>query len=103
MLMARGGPLTLADLPAELKTPAVARGESAPDVDIQLGPDGLDIRDVERTLIVKALQRTGGNQSRAAALLRMSRDQLRYRVRKFGLKSKTAAEQTEGWASPTDK
>jgi two-component system, NtrC family, response regulator AtoC len=88
MLMARGGRLTIGDLPPELKTPPTsARAERAPPIDIELGPDGLDIRDVERSLIQKALQRTGGNQSRAAALLRMTRDQLRYRVQKYGLRS----------------
>jgi DNA-binding NtrC family response regulator len=88
MLMARGGPLTLGDLPVELRMPAAAgRAGQAPVVDVELGPDGIDIRDVERALIVKALERTGGNQSRAAALLRMSRDQLRYRLRRYGLKA----------------
>ncbi len=86
MLMARGGRLTLGDLPPELKTPPPDRTAAPAAVNIDLGPDGLDIRDVERALIVKALQRTGGNQSRAAALLRMTRDQLRYRVQKYGLK-----------------
>jgi two-component system, NtrC family, response regulator AtoC len=95
MLMARGGPLTLGDLPVEMRTPAAASlSGPGPAIDIELGPDGLDIRDVERVLITKALKRTGGNQSRAAALLRMSRDQLRYRVRKYGLK--TTPEKIEG-------
>jgi DNA-binding NtrC family response regulator len=88
MLMARGGLLTLADLPTELKTPAAPPAKAAnPAAGIQLGPEGLDFREVERELVVKALKATGGNQSRAAALLKMSRDQLRYRVRKFGLKA----------------
>ena len=30
--------------------------------------------------------RTGGNQTRAAALLGLNRDQIRYRIEKFGLK-----------------
>ena len=88
MLMASGGMLTLGDLPTELKTPATPPAKAAnPAADIPLGPEGLDIREVERELILKALKATGGNQSRAAALLKMSRDQLRYRVRKFGLKA----------------
>jgi DNA-binding protein Fis len=41
--------------------------------------------DLERDLVVQALQRTGGNQTRAAALLGMNRDQIRYRIEKFGL------------------
>jgi two-component system, NtrC family, response regulator AtoC len=87
MLMARGGQLTLGDLPPELKVPASSsKSDVRPAVDIDLGPAGLDIRELERSLIVKALQRTAGNQSRAARLLKMTRDQLRYRVHKYGLK-----------------
>jgi len=89
MLMARGGVLTLADLPTELKQPAAppaAEKESHAAPTIALGPEGVDIREVERSLILKALEQTAWNQSRAAALLRMSRDQLRYRVKKYGLK-----------------
>ena len=35
--------------------------------------------------MAEAIARTGGNQTRAARLLRISRDQLRYRLEKFGL------------------
>jgi 5-methylcytosine-specific restriction enzyme subunit McrC len=41
-------------------------------------------------LVDQALRRCGGNQTRAAALLGMNRDQIRYRVDKFGL-SKAAS------------
>jgi DNA-binding protein Fis len=34
---------------------------------------------------VEALARVGGNQSRAAALLHINRDQVWYRVEKFGI------------------
>jgi DNA-binding protein Fis len=52
---------------------------------IQLGPEGVDIHEVERLLVKKAIEQTGGNQSRAAELLHLSRDQLRYRLLKHGL------------------
>jgi two-component system response regulator AtoC len=89
MLMARGGVLTLADLPSEIKTPAAAPAaekETAAATSIEFGPEGVDIREVERSLILKALTQAGWNQSRAAELLHISRDQLRYRVKKFGFK-----------------
>jgi two-component system response regulator AtoC len=54
--------------------------------DIQLPEQGLDIEQVERQLVVLALERTKGNQTRAAALLGLHRDQIRYRIDKFGLK-----------------
>lgn len=50
-----------------------------------LPADGLDVERLERDLLVQALDRTGGNQTRAGQLLRLSRDQIRYRIDKFGL------------------
>ena len=37
---------------------------------------------------MQALDRAGGNQTRAAALLGLHRDQIRYRIEKFGLGKK---------------
>jgi two-component system response regulator AtoC len=48
--------------------------------------EGISLKEVERDLISKALARANGNQSRAAELLGISRDTLRYRMQKFGLK-----------------
>jgi two-component system response regulator AtoC len=50
-----------------------------------LPPEGVNLEDVERQLVVQALDRAGGNQTRAAQLLGMHRDQVRYRIEKFGL------------------
>jgi DNA-binding NtrC family response regulator len=52
---------------------------------IELPKDGLKLDDVERQLVVLALERTRGNQTRAAALLGLHRDQIRYRMEKYGL------------------
>ena len=51
----------------------------------KLPPEGLSLEEVERQLLVQALERAGGNQTRAADLLGINRDQVRYRVEKFGL------------------
>jgi transcriptional regulator with PAS, ATPase and Fis domain len=51
----------------------------------RLPADGVRLEDLERQLVIQALERTGGNQSKAAALLGLHRDQVRYRVEKFGL------------------
>jgi DNA-binding protein Fis len=40
---------------------------------------------MERRLIQGALERTDGNQTKAAKLLSISRDQLRYRLEKYDL------------------
>jgi transcriptional regulator with GAF, ATPase, and Fis domain len=51
----------------------------------RLPPDGVKLEDLERQLVMQALERTGGNQSKAAVLLGLHRDQVRYRIEKFGL------------------
>jgi transcriptional regulator with PAS, ATPase and Fis domain len=51
----------------------------------ELPPDGLDLRRLERDLVAQAVARTGGNLTRAGWLLGLSRDQVRYRLQKFGL------------------
>ncbi len=48
-----------------------------------LPPQGVDLESVEMSLVEQALQRSNGNQTRAAELLRISRDQLRYRLKKL--------------------
>jgi two-component system response regulator AtoC len=55
--------------------------------EITLPEQGLNIEDVERRLVTLALERTKGNQTKAAALLGLHRDQIRYRIEKFGLKA----------------
>lgn len=55
--------------------------------DIPIPEGGLDIEDVERELLKKALTMAKGNQSKAARLLNLGRDAFRYRVQKFGLES----------------
>jgi len=48
-------------------------------------PAGATLVDMERTLIGRALARTQGNVTRAAKLLGISRDTLRYRIEKHGI------------------
>ena len=43
------------------------------------------MREVEVPLIETVLEHTGGNQSRAAAILGMTRSTLRNRIRRYGL------------------
>ncbi len=50
-------------------------------------PDtGLQLDDVEKALVIQAIEKTGGNTTQAAKLLGISRDTLRYRMQKFKLK-----------------
>ena len=55
-------------------------------IQFKLPAEGVDLEEVERQLLVQALERAGNNQTRAAELLGLNRDQVRYRMEKFGLR-----------------
>jgi DNA-binding NtrC family response regulator len=76
-------------LPAEIRRPET-RFASAGHV-FELPPDGLSFVDVERDLIEQALERTEGNITRAAELLGLTRDTIRYRLEKHDI-SRSASE-----------
>jgi transcriptional regulator with GAF, ATPase, and Fis domain len=77
MLLADNGLLGSEDF-ATLSRPSVP-------ATFRLPPEGVDLETVERQLVVQALQRAGGNQTQAGHLLGINRDQVRYRIEKFGL------------------
>ncbi|MEQ1868928.1 MAG: sigma-54 dependent transcriptional regulator [Vicinamibacterales bacterium] len=52
---------------------------------VPLPSGGIDIEQLERSLVIQALERSGWNQTRAAGLLGLNRDQIRYRIEKFKL------------------
>jgi DNA-binding NtrC family response regulator len=54
----------------------------------RLPPEGVNLEDVERQLVVQALERSSWNQTHAGQLLRINRDQVRYRIEKFGLRAR---------------
>lgn len=51
-----------------------------------LPKDGVNLEQLERKLVAQSLDRSGGNVTRAAKLLGLSRDALRYRIEKHGLR-----------------
>jgi len=51
----------------------------------RLPVEGVNLEEVEKQLLVQALERTRGNQTHAGQLLGINRDQVRYRIEKFGL------------------
>jgi two-component system response regulator AtoC len=52
----------------------------------EIPAEGLSLEDNERLLLSRALEKTGGNQTQAARLLRITRDTLRYKMKKFNLR-----------------
>lgn len=57
-------------------------GSGRPEL-FQLPPGGVALDEVEMSLVRQAIERSGGNQTKAAELLGISRDQLRYRLKKL--------------------
>jgi two-component system response regulator AtoC len=78
MLLATGDLLEPVDFPI-----AATRGAASPV--IGLPANGLDIEETEKSLVLQALERTGWNQTHAAKLLGLNRDQIHYRIDKFKL------------------
>lgn len=52
-------------------------------IKVEIPPDGLVLADIEKTIIKEALKNAGGNQTIAAKLLHISRQTLRYRMKKY--------------------
>jgi DNA-binding NtrC family response regulator len=69
-------------LPEELKP-----GGRALDLEpgFRLPAGGIDLESLEKDLIRQALEQARGNKTRAAALLGLTRDTLRYRLEKYAL------------------
>lgn len=77
--------------------PALVEADDLPELDertsginFHLPADGIDFRELERELLTQALVMAGNNQTRAASLLGLSRDQLRYRLAKFDISANSA-------------
>jgi DNA-binding NtrC family response regulator len=74
--------VTSSHLPADMLDglPVNVRSDST----IHLPIDGVSLETVELELAKQAVERTNGNLTRAAKLLNISRDQLRYKLKKLG-------------------
>ena len=77
-----------AHLPAEIRYGRLGGTGGTGATPFVLPEDGVDLEELERSLLQQAMDRTDGNQSAAARLLRISRYALRYRLEKFGIAAK---------------
>ena len=80
MLFQHGEELVPADFPLLL------RHDAGTEQSFAFPPSGLHLDDLVQALVMKAWQLSGSNQTRAAALLGITRDRMRYQVEKLGLK-----------------
>ena len=76
--------ITPPSLPIAISRPDT--GGSAVPASVDIPIDGLSLEDNERSLLARALEKTNGNQTQAARLLRITRDTLRYKMKKFNLR-----------------
>ncbi len=79
VVLARGDTITAADLPVHLARPTRQGGGSNAATFVER------VSEFERALIVEALERAGGVQTRAARELGMSERHLRYKLKKYKL------------------
>ena len=77
--------ITPAQLPLLHHAVQPGRDASVETGRLRLPPQGVVMDDVERDLVIQALERTQGNVTKAAKLLGISRDMMRYRVEKYQL------------------
>ncbi len=84
MILSRGPVLDGSDLPLDLfdDSPADAAAGSGR---LQITRDGVNLEELEKDLVRQALQLSKGNQTKAGRMLGLNRDQVRYRIEKFGL------------------
>ena len=79
MLLTEGSELT------ESHFAMLTAADAALSTGMGLPTTGLNLEELERSLVVQALERSGWNQTKAATLLGLNRDQIRYRIEKFKL------------------
>ncbi|MFP2930659.1 sigma-54-dependent transcriptional regulator [Pyxidicoccus sp. 3LG] len=107
LLFADGPLITVKDLPEQVRQGAGVHAgapqvPSTPAMEVPAGEVGLkDIvrmkaAELERDLIVKKLEETGGNVTRAARLLQISRKSLQTKMKEFGLRDTTPDGQEDG-------
>jgi transcriptional regulator with PAS, ATPase and Fis domain len=85
MILEEASHITAANLPISIsqfdgrQAPTVPSAPAIPD-------EGMSLEDSERALLIRALEKTNRNQTQAARLLKITRDTLRYKMKKFTLR-----------------
>ena len=81
VLMAEGSIIQPEDLPAEIGNLAAQGGV----VPFELPPEGINFEEMEKALIIKAMERADGVIGKAAPILGLSYKTLQYRLEKHGI------------------
>jgi PAS domain S-box-containing protein len=86
MILEESALITPPSLPISISRPDPPGAMAAAAPLMEIPTDGLSLEENERSLLAKALEKTSGNQTQAARLLRITRDTLRYKMKKFNLR-----------------
>lgn len=81
-VLRRSAMITVADLPDKL----TKETKGVEDLILNLPEEGISLEGLEKQLILKALEKQNGNQTRAAEYLGITRPTLLYRMEKYGIK-----------------
>jgi two-component system, NtrC family, response regulator AtoC len=85
MILEESACISPSSLPIAIARPTTSDRAAAP-LTAEIPNDGMSLEDNERGLLARALEKTNGNQTQAARLLRITRDTLRYKMKKFNLR-----------------
>jgi DNA-binding NtrC family response regulator len=90
-MMAASEWIDVRDLPDYLRSVNDPSAEAISSIDTNRETDALpSLDEQERRLVLEALSQSNGNQSEAARILKIGRDALRYKMKKFAIESSTA-------------
>ena len=90
VLRERQDELRAEDLPDYISKAGMPSRPAPPPVAFEIPPEGVSLEAVERQLLLKALEASHWNQTRAASLLKISRQTLIYRMEKYQLRKEAA-------------
>ena len=96
LVLDRDGVLGMDDLPDRLRSAAQQVGT----LRMELPDEGISLDEVEKELLLAALQKHDWNQTRAAAYLKITRSTLLYRMQKFGLERPKAGDEPPDGSEP---
>ena len=86
MILEESNVIAAASLPIAVRSSNAAAAVSAASESPAEVVDGMSLVEQEKRLLIHALQKAAGNQTQAARLLRITRDTLRYKMKKFNLR-----------------
>lgn len=95
ILLCENDVITVDDLPPEMSTSPRTASAAASGEGFVLPLEGVNFEDVEKSLIMQAMERTDNNITKSAKLLGLTFRTLQYRLEKFGVKKETDGTEDE--------